>query len=109
LGSPGNPQRECVTVFEARHSPRAFPQLFRRRARPGANFQNMLAQFHTGQNPGKDTLPRHAAPDGRSTKPILEPIQRNTPNLPRKKNPCHTLLKEELVFQSLIIAGLRKL
>ena len=55
---------------------RAF--VLRRRARACADLQNVLAQFRPGQKPRKQLLPRHVAPNGRATKPILEPIHENT-------------------------------
>ncbi len=74
FGFAGQSQRKSVAIFEARYSNRAFPQFFRRRARPSANFENVLAQLRARQKPRKQLFSRHPPPDGRSAKPILKPI-----------------------------------
>jgi len=46
-----------VVVFEARHAGRAPPQFFRRRARPGAEFQHAVPEFVPRQQHGKFAVP----------------------------------------------------
>ena len=99
---------KCVAILDARHAPGVFSQFLRCRARPCANFKNMFAQIRAGQKPRNYLLPRHAPPVRRSTKPVLKPIQSNTSRPPRGRV-SRKVLKEELFFQDLIIAGLRKI
>src|SRR5580658_2709092 len=114
-----NSYRERVAVLETRHSRRALPQLFRRSARSRANFQDVRAQFRSRQNPRKQMLSRHGAPERRSAKPALEPIHKSTSIRPHKKS-RRAFLKENsaratlalslkrfrcIIFQDLIIAG----
>lgn len=75
VGPHREPGGKSVAIFEARHSPGAFPQLLCPRAWPSANFKNVFAQFRAGQKPWNYLLPCHPPPVGRTTKPILEPIQ----------------------------------
>src|SRR6202795_4688662 len=106
LAALRKPRSKSVVILDARHPPGAFPQLFCRRARPRANFKNVFAQIRTRQKPRNYLLPRHAPPVRRSTKPVLKPIQSNTSRPPRGRV-SRKVLKEELFFQDLIIAGLR--
>ena len=105
LGSPSNPQRKCVTVLEARHSPRAFPQFFRRRARPRANLKNMLAQFRARTKAKAAVASASCAASTTKHKTSSRTDSQNTSDPLRGKG-CRRLLKHKPLFQDLIIAGL---
>jgi hypothetical protein len=74
-------KRKRMAILKTRHSRSATSQLIRGRARAGADFENVVAQFRIAQKPWQYLLPRHVAPEGRSAKPVLEAIHSGATDL----------------------------
>jgi|SRR5271170_7749247 len=99
-------ERKRMAVLKTRHSLGAPSQLFCGRAWACAEFENVVAQLRVAQEPWKQLLPSHVAPERRRAEPILEAIHSGATDLARTQA-CSdafglevlTFLKEQFVLR----------